>query len=228
LNNEITKDKRIKEWCCNLNKKKEIIWGKIKTKNNNTAIIQHYIGHNSSRMETMELVQCKGCNLNLKHNDPICLLKIDLKKTLGCDYLNRKTNINPNKITIPCNLYTMENTIIENLLTHVKKRKNKKDQCRISIDIENPEIDQINKSISSKEHLLEITTMYLENRNKERERTQKYNNYEFYTDGSLFNRGQQETTMGAAWIQTKGPNPGNEFLTGSKTGHHQPELRSQQ
>jgi ribonuclease HI len=38
--------------------------------------------------------------------------------------------------------------------------------------------------------------------------------YEFYTDGSLSDRGTTEIRMGAAWIQTKGPQSGSFFRTG--------------
>ena len=43
--------------------------------------------------------------------------------------------------------------------------------------------------------------------------------YEFYTDGSLINRGATndlETKMGAAWIQTQGLSPNSHFCTGAQ------------
>src|SRR5271170_4644256 len=164
----------------------------------------------------MELIQCKGCNLNTNHNNQTCLQKININKILRCEYLNKKTNINLDKIIIPSNIHTIENTIRDNLILYTHKKKINKDSNRILIDIDNPEINQINKTIRSEEHITEISTIYLKNRDKEREQMHNHSSYEFYTDGLLLNRGQQNITMGTAWIQTKGSNPGSEFLTGVK------------
>jgi ribonuclease HI len=66
--------------------------------------------------------------------------------------------------------------------------------------------------IKSESHKQELIEAYTTNISKSRETPQI--TYEFYTDGSLYNRGQQEITMGAAWIQTKGPNMGSWQATG--------------
>ena len=39
--------------------------------------------------------------------------------------------------------------------------------------------------------------------------------YEFYTDGSLKDRGNIQMSMGSSWIQTLGSNPNTTFKTGS-------------
>src|SRR5438876_444747 len=62
------------------------------------------------------------------------------------------------------------------------------------------------------ENKQELIAAYTTNVNRSSEQPQTI--YEFYTDGSMYNRGQQEVTMGAAWIQTKGPNPESWHATG--------------
>src|SRR5436305_1688611 len=52
-----------------------------------------------------------------------------------------------------------------------------------------------------------VITAYIDNANKTVEKS--HITYEFYTDGSIYKREQQEITMGIAWIQAKGSNPGS-------------------
>ena len=60
----------------------------------------------------------------------------------------------------------------------------------------------------------EIITKYIKNKNKETENSHLTKKYKFYINNFLFHRGSQEIFMDAAWIQTKGPYIGENFLTG--------------
>ena len=60
------------------------------------------------------------------------------------------------------------------------------------------EIENINALVQSEEYKQELVSAYI--KNIERSTIQSQTIYEFYTDGSMFNRGQEKVAMGAAWI----------------------------
>ena len=52
-------------------------------------------------------------------------------------------------------------------------------------------------------------------KNQEKDNKNVKATYEFYTDGSLKDRGSLKSVMGSSWIQTLGPNPNTIFKMGS-------------
>jgi ribonuclease HI len=79
----------------------------------------------------------------------------------------------------------------------------------MEVEIEDPGITIIEDNIESSEHKENLIKEYIANH-------QRYQalDFQFHTDGSLGNSLDKEKRMGAAWIQTKGPNPGNSFAAG--------------
>jgi ribonuclease HI/endonuclease/exonuclease/phosphatase family metal-dependent hydrolase len=206
----ITSDKRKKEWCCSLDKNDNVVWGRTYKKENNEIIVKHYISKNKKK-EGTELTQCQGCNIkNIQITDEPCTFRTDKKKLIGCRYINNSKTLNHNKMELPCNTFTLENMAKEELIE--KANLNNKTFKSITVTIEPWEIEGISSLVKSETHKQELIVAYRTNMNKSLKHPQTV--YEFYTDGSMFNRGQQEVTMGAAWIQTKGPNPGSWHATG--------------
>lgn len=82
------------------------------------------------------------------------------------------------------------------------------------MNIENQETLFFNNLIRTEEYRKEIRDIYFDNLFKTS--TTDSPVFEFYTDGSLQKRSQPEVVMGAATIQTRGPNPGSSLSAGVK------------
>ena len=68
--------------------------------------------------------------------------------------------------------------------------------------------------ISFEDHKRDIVQALIDNQSKNI--TNEPTEYEFYTDGSLKTKNLSEIKMGAAAMQTKGPNPGSTLMAGVK------------
>jgi ribonuclease HI len=77
----------------------------------------------------------------------------------------------------------------------------------LDVKIEDIGITIIQDNIKNEEHKEGLIREYRLNHQKS-----QVLEFQFYTDGSLGNTPDQEKKMGAAWLQTKGPNPGNFYL----------------
>jgi L-asparaginase/Glu-tRNA(Gln) amidotransferase subunit D len=107
---------------------------------------------------------------------------------------------------IPCDLYTLESLAKDKISSYKTTSNNK----FLAVEITNWGTEIINKHISSQEHKDELNKVLIQNLSKETIES----TYEFYTDGSLIDRSTETMKMGAAWLQTMGPNPGSLFFTG--------------
>jgi hypothetical protein len=52
FNEEISKDKRRKDWCCCLNSNDNIVWRRIEVKENKEMLIKHYLCENKGKKIT--------------------------------------------------------------------------------------------------------------------------------------------------------------------------------
>ena len=169
------------------------------------------------RKEGIDVKSCRGCLLNTDINNSsssICTTEI-YKNSLTCPiYLNKKKEIGDNRSRhIPFDLAILEKEPRETLLSMRPNMDLSNNETFIAIEIKDPEIKYIEEYISSEDYREDIIKAYKNNKKGLREK-ESHSTIEFYTDGSLRGRGTQETTMGAAVIQTKGPCPGSSLLAG--------------
>ena len=100
------------------------------------------------------------------------------------------------KIKLSCNIFTLENSAKEKLIEKANLQNRILETAFVTIV---PwKIESIKALVESEIHRQELITAYKNNVDMPSKRSQLI--YEFYTDGSMYNRGQQEITMGAAWI----------------------------
>ena len=79
----------------------------------------------------------------------------------------------------------------------------------LEVEIEDTGIRVIEDNIESEEYRNSLIRKYRLNSS-----CQQIYNFQFYTDSSLINEPDQGKRMGAAWLQTEGPNQGNSFAAG--------------
>jgi ribonuclease HI len=79
----------------------------------------------------------------------------------------------------------------------------------LEVEIEDLGITIIQDNIETEEYKESLIQEYRLNH-----QIRQVPDFQFYTDGSLGNSTDQEKKMGAAWLQTKGPNQGNSFAAG--------------
>ena len=202
---KISEDKRKKEWCCSLDKNDNVVWGKIQEKKDRERIVKHYTSRNIGE-EITEFTRCQGCSIqNIQTMGEECIFRIHKKDLIGCRYLNNSKALKGDNVKLPCNTFTLENSAKEELMEKTNLRNRIPRPTFVTII---PwEIEDINLLVESEIYKQELTMAYMNNTNKSVE--QRQITYEFYTDGFMYNRGQQKVIMGATWIQVKGPNPGS-------------------
>jgi hypothetical protein len=117
-------------------------------------------------------------------------------------------------ISIPCNLYTLERHAHLNITQITENNNTSHKNMMPLVLIDNWDVEIIKELVTSDEHKEELIEALLNNNHILQQNPQKL--FEFYTDGSLINRGIEgkEARMGAAWIQTKGPCSDNNFSSG--------------
>ena len=213
--NELTEDKRKKEWCCSLDKtSNRIIWGKVieSSSDGKTLIAKHFTSSNGGKKDLTILTQCQGCNLN-KSKDPLlnmCLYKKQKKDMITPKYLAKK-KAQEEIIKIPCDTYILERNLEEALIGKKREKLLRTGPSHfMHVEIMDAEVTSINKLISSEDHKRDIVQALLDNQSKNT--TNEPTEYEFYTDGSLKMKDSPEVKMDAAAIQTKGPNPGSTLM----------------
>jgi hypothetical protein len=206
-------DRRKKEWYCGLTEEGKIIWGKTHNKSlsdiTNRINLSHYKSKQDFLINNTILTPCPRCSLHKEDSNTTiaCNVSIKKKNIISCQFLNNRKILqkNKNELMIPCNLYTLENLAKDKFSSY----ETTPNDIFQAIEIANWRTEIINKHISSQEHKDELNKVLIQNLSKETSEPI----YEFYTDGSLIDRGTETMKMGAAWLQTSGPNPGSLFFT---------------
>ena len=126
-----------------------------------------------------------------------------------CDLLNqiqswRKKTI----LEIPVDCIYLEEEIKRQVKENSQFIGNQPTDSFLDVEIEDLGITIIQDNIESEEYKKSLIQEYRLNH-------QQYQilDFQFYTDGSLGNSIDQEKRMGAAWLQTKGPNQNSFFIT---------------
>ena len=175
------------------------------------AIIIHYTGIKLQERK-FRLVLCKGCKLNKSlftsyDFNTSCSFRMAKKNIRGVKYLNSRKS---KEDLVPYNYKIFEKNIKKELI-YINSCIHFDDppppQPTIIIqDLSLTLISRWFKSKAYKDLLLEAVLKNQEKDNKNVKAT-----YEFYTNGSLKDRGSLKSAMGSSWIQTLGPNPNTIF-----------------
>jgi ribonuclease HI len=231
---EPAKDKRIKEWCCYRDAKDNIIWGKVKKKGVGREEDKWQLYHYERISEGSRTI-FEECNKNCEYKDTseeegerinnrensnidkpqaVCVVTVEKEKVFACNLLNRgRSNHRKPSMEIHCRTDTLE----ENVPRKQTDRSKEQTEELIEVLIEDWDEKIIRDLIEPGEHRDGIIER-LWNNKKAQARLQLELEYEYYTDGSLIDRGTEgeikETKMGAAWIQTEGPVPLSSFKCG--------------
>ena len=215
----VSMDNRRKEQVAFLSEtQKGILWGKVeeKGKQNNTPakyIVSHQLGR-SLTDDRFDLVPCKGCEINMpnarwRKPNVACQTKVKKGKIFSINYMNKRKAKNK---PIPYSLKALEENI-KNELPRIDPnlQLSRISPCQVIIE----DLGQIliERWIESKDHKEQLLKAYINNTNTDVFGVKT--TYEFYTDGSLKNRGYDNSLMGSAWIQTLGPNPNTTFQNSS-------------
>ena len=111
----------------------------------------------------------------------------------------------------------LESRVPENWLEQVKRKKNKREKIS-EVLIEDWDEKIIKELVKTKRYKRELIKKLEENRKARNQGILEEQEYEYYTDGSLINENTGEeiekTRIGTAWIQTKGPEIGQNFGCG--------------
>ena len=167
--------------------------------NNNIVKMFHYQCI-STGPERSKLIPCQ--NNCLETNNEHCEIIAPVMETYSCKFLSKKKgNHKTASIIIPCNPYTLENNLPTTRTTsNLQQQKEEHNilQNRPIIVIEDWDIKIIDDLVISEDYKTDLI-LALEN-NKKSKYFEDPPQYEFYTDGSLINRGleEKETKMGAA------------------------------
>jgi ribonuclease HI len=147
------------------------------------------------------------------------MLKLKREELFSCTLLNKSHgNHRLQETSIPCNILTLEKLAHSVQCSrgnqHIIRQQSRYQD--FDVIIQNCDIEIITNLVLSEDYKKDLIALLLNNMSH----NQKNNNqetYEFYTDGSLINRGATnglETKMGSAWIQTQGPSPNSSFCAG--------------
>ena len=195
----LSTDKRKKEWCCALDKNSNIIWGKIMHKieiNKGKYIVQHYIAQRNIHKEGANISPCQGCQLNT-HTDiegnssGMRIMEIRIDELTCPIYLNQKKEGHSNKNRfIPCDLAVLERKLKEGLQEAKSSTCHLSRETFVAVEIEDFEIEYISKHISSEDHKKDVIEAY-KNNIKRLNGNKHYPTIELYTDSSLRGRGSQ-------------------------------------
>jgi ribonuclease HI len=128
-----------------------------------------------------------------------------------CDLLNQKQSWRRKmSLEIPVDCRYLEEEIKRQIRESSKFTANLPTDSFLGVEIEDLGVTIIQDNIESEEHKDSLIREYRLNHHQNHQTL----DFQFYTDGSLGASLEQEKRMGAAWLQTKGPNQGNFFVTG--------------
>ena len=214
---ELSQDARKKETVAfTRGMKEETFWGKVEIKKKSDAgemipdVIIHYT-ERTIRNDLFELSPCKGCCLNQqdarrKNHNIHCQIVINKKdKFKGVSFLiNRKDKSK----TVPYNLNYFKKNIEKELAV---EKRNTLDFTFPTCTIHTESLSEvlIQRWIQTEIHKKQLIALYKDNKKEEDQESPE--KYEFYTDGSLKDRGSEDSKMGSAWLQTAGPKLGSTF-----------------
>jgi len=180
------------------NKNNKLLWFRTKgTLGTPNIKIEHYQLSSCTPPGSTKLNKVLADQLNFNEN-----------QSLSFNWINNITKHRKNKTPIiPAEIHTLEN------LVKAKSEKLYPSSLTTSkfqhIEIEDYGVQIIQDNIAPGDYLSWLRKEYNLNVNK------NYNGpYQFYTDGSLGKAHDQSSRMGAAWLQTEGPNPGRTFQAG--------------
>jgi len=225
-----SEDKRVKEWCCFRDARNNIQWGKIKKKGENSGKrewqLYHYICIPDGQQSVLE--ECnKDCEISeAQESQTACTVTIGKENIFACKMINKRNNNHRRyRIEIPCNATILEDNMPEGRQNKDNKGESEREKVT-GVLIEDWDEKIVKDLVKSKEYRDSLISKLWENKralrqeNTAQQETGLECEYEYYTDGSLIDRGieeeMKETKMGAAWIQTKGPRLLSSFKCGLK------------
>ena len=198
-----------------------LCFGKVEKKNNNNENTRGgyntiiYYKEKILKADNFEIIPCEGCSLNQKslrrkdqHGD--CQLNVKKEKIKGIKCLNKKKN-KSNKI--PLNKEEFHTALHKKMLNTFNDLPVLDSAHQCQVVIENLGCVLIEKWIQTNKYKEQLKMLY--NNNLDLDKKNEKSKYEFYTDGSLKERGNSESKMGSAWIQTVGQSPNTSFQSSS-------------
>lgn len=214
-----TQDRRFKNWYIwhEPSNSDQINWGKGKENNKSSDIsLVHHIPSIDPFTDNTILKKCNGCTLNSqkkqnKNFSTDCVIHLDGNMQIyTCNLLNEANRLRMAKEPkIPCNKKILENCIRENIQ---QENQNKQLLDLPQVVVQDWGIQIIEDHVPPSIYRDSLSQTYINN--TYRNTTTQSQEIEFFTDGSLIKTKDHETLMGAAWIQTKGPNPGTNMSAG--------------
>jgi ribonuclease HI len=127
-----------------------------------------------------------------------------------CDLLNQTQSWRKRTmLEVPVDCIHLEEEIKNQVKRSPQFIRNQPTDSFMEVEIEDPGISVIQDNIESEEHREGLIKEYRLNYHRDQTK-----DFQFYTDGSLGNTVDQDRRMGAAWLQTKGPNQDNFYITG--------------
>ena len=178
---------------------------------------QHFTLRQNPRTGYAVLEECNLCQESrteeLEHNNLPTSCGIINKRTtvvFFCDLLNQTQGWRKkSSLEIPVDCRYLEEELKDQLRRNPKFIRKQISDSMLDVEIEDTGILVIEDNIESGEHRESIIKEYRLNQSQHR-----IPKFQFYTDGSMKNSVDHEKSMGAAWLQTEGPNQGNFFTAG--------------
>ncbi|CAJ0892064.1 16934_t:CDS:2 [Entrophospora sp. SA101] len=146
--------------------------------------------------ESPHMLKCTGCKGNSNNNQE-CIIRIKSKESIKIPY--SKGRDGDLKLRITTGELGKINPISNNSQTYDNNNNtiNGSEEC----------INYIKTLFSFNNQIQKIIDIYRTNQTNRN----KYNNFEFFTDGSVKKIGHSECKMGIGWIVTSGPAKGSTF-----------------
>ena len=185
--------------------------GKFKQCQNNNR--QHYSLSQNPRTGHAVLRRCEYCKES-EDNEMVQpeACKVSNKSKIQiyyCDLLNRiKEWRKKSALEIPVDCKYLEEEVKKQVGKSAKFLERQPTESFLEVEIEDAGITIIQDNIETEEHKESLIKEYRSNI-----QSNQVLDFQFYTDGSLGNTIDGEKRMGAAWLQTEGPNKGNSFAT---------------
>jgi ribonuclease HI len=182
---------------------------KLKNRHNNSR--QHYSLFQNPRTGHAVLRRCEYCK-EVEHNETAQqeTCKISSKSKIQifyCDLLNRIEGWRKKSaLEIPVDCKYLEEEVRKQVRKSSKFLEKQPTESFLEVEIEDAGITIIQDNIETEEHKESLIKEYRANT-----QSNQVLDFQFYTDGSLGNTIEGEKRMGAAWLQTEGPNKGNSF-----------------
>ena len=170
-------------------------------------------GHGNTSEEESNR-KSNGENSRASRPQAACVVSVEKENVFACKLLKKgRSNLRKHSIEIPCRTETLEGNVPRKRINGSKGQTEE----LIGVWIEDWDEKIVRDLVEPGVHRDGIIERLRDNK-KAQTWLQSDSEYEYYTDGSLINRGKEgdieEIQMGAAWIQTKGPVPLSCFKCG--------------